>query len=150
MAPSACLEKSYLLMDWSQQWETPPSGPVNALLWRNPRLIKISLLPSVSVLAFLFLLVLGEKDQMWWNLKAPFSSSTACASRSYCWDHKVCLNPPKAAGAHHGMAALGVHVPLGRFVLCPFPAFLQSVSQLLPSSSLHLFYSRRLAFLTGK
>lgn len=41
-------------MDRSQQWETPPPGPVNALLWRNPRLIKISLLPSVSVLAFLF------------------------------------------------------------------------------------------------
>lgn len=127
-------------MDRSQQWETPPPGPVNALLWRNPRLIKISLLPSVSVLAFLFLVVLGEKDQMW-NLNSMCFKELLLGSQGL-------LKSPKSSWSAPRMAALGVHMPLGRFVPCPFPAFLQSVSQLLPSSSLHLFYSRRLAFLT--
>lgn len=95
MPPRACLNgihcvlrKGFPTDGRSQQWETPTSGPVNALLWGSPRLIIISLLPSVSVLAVLFPLVLVEKDLIVKNLKASFSISTACSWRSHCWDHR--------------------------------------------------------------
>lgn len=102
----------------------PHLGACECMPLEKSRLIKISLLPSVSVLAVLFPLVLVEKDLIVAEPQSIFFHLDSVFLEEPLLESRVCLNPPKAAVAHPRAASLAVHRVLGRLVPGRLPCFL--------------------------